>query len=435
MRVGMRLGQTSCHAVVLDGRLVVHRIAEVQRGTLAEAIDTAFTELSETFGNRISDVTIDVAEILEGWKLAQVIAIRISPRPPADAVHAIGLPERLAPFVSRTVHVRGGHDLRAHELAPLDEESLIGRLPEILAGNVKNVAITSVGSTATTKHETAIADAILSFDSDLKISISHDFYSNVFRDRDFTTILNSALMDAGEYMETMVDEIARLRLPAATISYMKNDAGRAPLSRLSVTPVHGLHPRWPARVLGAAVLAGVTEGDVVVRLDSEARVGRVRSGLPIARTLIRRGYGASLATNAAVVEQYSPSQLTWPRDASVVHELRGSSSLSLDDLLPTLTTREDTALVGCASAPLTEWIDRLEMVANETELNRLQHLAEEDAQSLVMQSGASPDLIKIVESSVFAMPYGNPGIVRIRVQAAGEPAPSDDEMFGLKASA
>jgi hypothetical protein len=84
-------------------------------------------------------------------------------------------------------------------------------------------------------------------------------------------------------------------------------------------------------------------------------------------------------------------------------------------------------------APLTAWIDRLETVSGRGDLKRVQNLAEEDAHSAAVQLGASPRQTHILKSNVYAMPYGNPGIVRIRVQAAGET--SADEAHVLPAAA
>ncbi|BAS14868.1 hypothetical protein AHiyo8_31710 [Arthrobacter sp. Hiyo8] len=62
----------------------------------------------------------------------------------------------------------------------------------------------------------------------------------------------------------------------------------------------------------------------------------------------------------------------------------------------------------------------METVSGRADLQLVQRRAEEDAESAAVQLGASPGLTRIIESNVYAMPYGNPGIVRIRVQAAGE---------------
>ncbi len=424
MRIGLRLQGTSCRTVVLDGHSVVSAADEVQGSTLAEAVDTAFEELRYELGaeiTKVTDITADVGRVLAARKLASVIAIRISPRPPADAFHVSGLPALVEPVVARTVHVGGGHDLRGRALAPLGLGAFLAELPDILSGDVRNVAITSVGSTASKDHETRIADAILSNDSEMRISISSDFYSTVFRDRDYTAILNSALMETGEDLAATLEAAGRRHFPSATMSFAKNDGGRAPLARLAVIPVHGLRPEPAIQILGAATLAGALDGEVVLCTDSGVSVGQIRGGVPATRSLIRQGYEASLASNAAVVEPYTADHPVRPAVPSVVADLRSARETPLPfGLVPTLVAAHDAAQVGSAVAPLTAWIDRLETVSGRADLQLVQRRAEEDAESAAVQLGASPGLTRIIESNVYAMPYGNPGIVRIRVQAAGE---------------
>jgi hypothetical protein len=423
MRIGLRLQGTICRTVVLDGRAVVSPANEVRAGTLAEALESALERLFREFGSDITDITADVGHLLAARKLAHVIAIRISPRPPADAFHVTGLPDLVEPAVTSTVHVSGGHDLRGRPLAPLGLAAFLAKLPDILSEDVRNVAITSVGSTASTDHETRIADAILSNDSEIRISISSDFYSSVFRDRDYTAVLNSALMETGEELAAMLAEAGERHFPSATLSFAKNDGGRAPLPRLSVVPVHGLRPEPAMRILGAATLAGVPDGEVVLCTESDVTVGHTRKGFPVARSLIRGGYEASLASNAALIEPYTANHPIRPDTPSVVADLRSQQDAPLPfGLNATLSLAQDAALVGCASAPLTTWIDRLATVSGQADLQQAQRLAEEDARSAAVQLGASPAQTRIIESNVFAMPYGNPGIVRIRVQAAGETA-------------
>jgi hypothetical protein len=420
MRIGLRLEGNNCRTVALDGRTVVSAAGEVRAGSLAEALEAALSGLSREFGTEITDITADVGRILSARELGRVVAIRISPRPPADAFHVTGLPALIEPVVTRTVHVGGGHDLRGRPLAPLGLEAFLVELPGILSGEIRNLAITSVGSTASTDHETRIADAILSNDSEMRISISSDFYSSVFRDRDHTAILNSALIETGEELAAMLEAAGRRHFPAATLSFARNDGGRSPLPRLAVVPVHGLRPEPAMQILGAATLAGVPDGEVVLCTDSGVSVGSTRRGLPAARSLIRQGYEASLASNAAVVEPYTANHPVRPGVPLVVADLRSMPEGPLPfGLVPTVAA-QDAALVGCAAAPLTAWIDRLETVSGRADLQLVQHRAEEDAESAAVQLGANPGLTHIVESNVFAMPYGNPGIVRIRVQAAGE---------------
>ncbi|WP_066289692.1 hydantoinase/oxoprolinase N-terminal domain-containing protein [Arthrobacter sp. B6] len=421
MRVGLRLEGTSCRTVVLDGLTVVSAGQEVHAGSLPEALESSLSGLRREFGSGITEITVDVGRVLGERKLADVVAIRISPRPPADAFHMTVLPPLVEPAVTRTVHVAGGHDLRGRPLAPLDLEGFLADLPGILSRDVRNVAVTSVGSTASSDHETRIADAILGNDRDIRISISSDFYSSVFRDRDYTAILNSALMQTGEDLAVMLEAAGRRQFPAALLSFAKNDGGRAPLSRLALAPVHGLRAEPAMGILGAATLAGIPEGEVILCTEAGAMVGHIHGGLPVARSLIRQGFDASLASNAAILEPYTAHHPVRADFPSVIADLRDSKDVALPfGLVPTLSAAQDAALVGSAAAPLTAWIDRLETVSGRVDLKRVQNLAEDDAHSAAVQLGATPGQTDIIESNVYAMPYGNPGIVRIRVQAAGE---------------
>ena len=337
MRVGLRLQGTSCRTVVLDGRTVVSAAREVHAGSLLEALESSLSVLRREFGSGITEITADVGRVLVERKLADVVAIRISPRPPADAFHMTVLPPLVEPAVTRTVHVRGGHDLRGRPLAQLDLEAFLADLPGILASDVRNVAITSVGSTASADHETRIADAILSNDRDMRISISSDFYSSVFRDRDYTAILNSALMETGEELAAMLEEAGRRQFPAAHLSFAKNDGGRAPLSRLALAPVHGLRAEPAMGILGAATLAGIPEGEVILCMEAGATVGHTRGGLPVARSLIRQGFDASLASNAAILEPFTAHHPVRTDIPSVIADVRERQETALPfGLVPTL---------------------------------------------------------------------------------------------------
>lgn len=434
MRIGLMLQGSSCRAVVLEGRSVVSVAEPREAGSLPETLDSVLSTLRLQFGSRITDVTADVGRVLAAAQPGDVVAVRVSPRPPSDQFHNTRLAAHIEPAVSRTVHVRGGHDLRGRPLAPLDLKAFLLELPSILAGGQRNVAITAVGSTASPEHETRIADAILSNNRDMRISISSDFYSSVFRDRDYTAVLNSALMESGEELAAMLEDAGRRHFPAATLSYARNDGGRAPLARLAVAPVHALRPEPAMAILGAATLGGLSDGEVVVSTDEGISVGAIRGGLPVAHSLIRQGYEASLATNAAIVEPYTANHPVRPDIPSVVADMRASQDAPLEHgLLPSLPGVRDLGLIGCAATPLTAWIDRLERVSGQAELQRVQHGAEEEARSAVVQLGASPTDTRIIESNVFAMPYGNPGIVRIRVRAAGGTSSSEEKTRSAQA--
>lgn len=418
MRIGLRLEGHACHGVMAAGAAVVETVAVTDAGSLVDAADQALEVLRRTGGAAVTEITFDVGRVLTSRPLSNVAVIRISPRPPADSFHTARLPRIVEGVASRIVHVRGGHDIRAHELASLDLAGFMKELPSIVGGH-RNVAITALGSTSTDVHEARIADAILAYDSGVGISISHDFFANAFQDRDFTTTLNSALMETGEYLATALEQLCRRHFPGAEPCFVKNDGGKARMRQLAATPVHALHSEPASRLLGLALLTGEQDAEIVMVDDMEAAVGAIRGGIPASTSRIKMRYEARLASNAAAVVDYTANYPLHPLAHAIVADLRKDRSESMPfGLDATISTDEDAALLGCAAAPWTAWIDRLESVANKEDLQRVQRLAEEDAKSIVIQSGASPEFTKIMESNAYALPYGNPGIVRVRVQAA-----------------
>jgi hypothetical protein len=187
-------------------------------------------------------------------------------------------------------------------------------------------------------------------------------------------------------------------------------------------------------ILGAATLGGLCDGEVVVCADEGVSVGTMRGGLPVARSLIPQGYEAGLASNAAIMEPYTANHPVRPDIPSVIVDARTSQDTPPEyGLLPTIPDARDLPLIGCAATPLTAWIDRLDRVSGQADLQRVQHRAEEEASSAAVQLGASPADTRIIESNVFAMPYGNPGIVRIRVQAAGGTSSPEEQALAAQA--
>lgn len=421
MRAGLRISNLSCEAVILDGNTVACSARVSTRGSIAETVEHLFFELGLDYANEVTDVTVDVGRVLASAQLDDVVAIRISPRPPADKYHSMGLPEMVRPVVVRTAHIRGGHDIHGHELSPLDIDSLTAQLPSLLEGPVRNIAVSAFGSTATNDHEARVADAILSRHSEKRVTISHDFYSNIFRDRDFTSILNSALLDTGQRVSETLEGLCRRHFPAARLAFAKNDGGRAPLNRLSTTPVHGLYPEPGMRLVGASLLAAAPDGEIIIGDDQGTTIGRVRTGIPVSSSMIRLGFEASIASNTAELTRHTTSHTRPTGTTTVVADLRSNSDTPLPNgLVSTMFPSEDLGLIGCAAAAWTAWVERLETVASATDLSVAQHRAEEDAMSAAIVFGADAALASIVESNVFALPYGDPDIVRVRVQAAGD---------------
>jgi len=427
MRVAMRLRGTACTTVVVDGLRVACRARESSRASLRSSLDEALERLRREFGPAgISDITVDVGQELAGAKRSSVLVVRISPRAPVDDSHVLRLPPAAAPSVTRIMYVAGGHDMRGRSLTSLALESFREQLSTLPSEDVAGVAITSVGSLVSPEHEMRAADAVLSLHGDARVCVSSDFPSRAFRDRESNAIVNSSLMRHGETVAALLREVGARHFPGIPLFFAKGDGGRESMARLPMLPISGLAPEPAMHVVGGAALAGVSDGEVALCTDDGVRIGRVSGGIPVERSASRRIDHRGVSSDTTLLNPLSENhelRATVPR---VVVDLRSARSKTLPlNLVPTLTTDHDTALVGAAVAPMTAWIDRMVTVSGRADLERAQRIAEDDAESAVVQLGASPAQTRIVQSTAYAMPYGDSNIIRIRVQAAEKPSALD----------
>ncbi|MFC4222457.1 hydantoinase/oxoprolinase N-terminal domain-containing protein [Lysinibacter cavernae] len=418
LRAGIRLSPSAFHYAITDGDACVAAGTRAGFTTLSDTVAAAFAEISSAAPRVVREATVDVSGVLETLTPAPVVAIRVSPRPP-DAMHAHQLPAQAADAVILSVHVKGGHDLRGQELTSLDLDGFREHIPAILSTGARAIAITGVGAMTTRDHETRIADELLEANSELHVTISHEFLSSSFVNRDYTAVMNAGLASAGAKLASMLELSCSRYLPKAELSHLKNDGGKAPVRRLAVTPIHALYSRWAAELCGVAFLASAPDGELVVSSDEGTSVSWMHSGLPLARSVVDEGSHLTIASNTAIRHPFTLNHRVPP----LIADLRGDTSQPLPFRLQSTFTLPDgleAVSVGCAIAPYTVWVDRFATAPDVDTLNRVLRAAEEDARSIVVHLGAEPTTASIIEANSFAVPFGNPDVVRLRVRAAGE---------------
>jgi hypothetical protein len=367
----------------------------------------------------LKSVTFDVGGLLRPDPSGRVLVLRISPRPPVDAVHTLATPDDLRSCVAASLTLRGGHDSQGREFRPLDLASLRNALSEHDTGNGVVAAITAVGSTGNPEHERRAADVILDLVPGARISLSHSFYAKAFRDRDYTTTLNASLLVRGEQLAERFDLVAAKLLPGVPVSFGLNDGGRAPIRLLGATPVHAVRATPALRVQGARQLADLDDGDVAIIDEDSAVVGHVQRGVPAAQGLVRRGDRPGLASNVGRVEQYSPRYVERANGPSAVVDSRFEPDLDRDESKISYA-RVDLGALGAAVAPLSVWSDSLRYASNSDELRRILRDVEEDLRSQCIHWGAGPESTRLIESSAVRTAYGSRDVVRVRVRVIGD---------------
>jgi hypothetical protein len=420
MRAGVRFDGTRCIVVVVDAD-GMPAAEHTQSFDPERGMNEIFGWLARLPGAALESVTVDVSALLQAERQKRVIAIRISPRPAVDEIHEMPVSAELADSVSHTLHVTGGHDMRGRPLRDLGVASLRDALHQASGDAELVAAVTAVGSIANPDHEQRAADVILEAFPDARISLSHDFFSSAFRDRDFTATANAALLQSGEQLAAGIERAAREQLPGAAVSFGLNDGGRAPIRRLGATPVHAIRAAAALRVQGARHLADVDEGDLVIIEDDAAVVGHVHNGVPAAHTVVKRGREPSLASNGARVDTYSPTMLSDLLSPAAVVDARADvSRMPPFTPAPGLRAGVDLGALGAAVAPLSSWSDYLGHASNATELQAVLRLTEEELRSQTIHWGAAPDCTRVVESNAYTLAYGSRNVVRIRVRVTGD---------------
>lgn len=419
MRAGVRLDRARWIAVVVDARGEIAAEHE-QSSDADDGVAEVLGWLARHAGHALQSVTFDVSAMLRPEEQPRVVAIRIAPRPAVDAIHELRVSPELAGSVRGTVHVAGGHDMRGRQLTDLGLAGLACELDSFGSGALV-ASVAAVGSIANPEHEERVADAILAAFPDARISLSHEFFSNALRDRDYTSTANAALLRSSERLAARIEQAAGRQLPGVAIAFGLGDGGRAPIRRLSTTPVHAMHAGTALCVQGARHLAGVEDGDLVVVSDDSTIVAHVHHGVPAANTLVKRGREPSLASNTARIDDHSPalhSELIAP--VAVVDARRADAAPGPGLPEPTIRAEVDLGALGAAVAPLSSWADYLGHATSAAGLQGVLRSTEEELLSQTIHWGAGPDATRVVESNAYTLAYGSRHVVRIRVRVIGD---------------
>ncbi|BAU30926.1 hydantoinase/oxoprolinase family protein [Microcella alkaliphila] len=420
MRAGIRLEKDRCSVVAVDGD---GEVAGEYSHSISQ--EDPFPELLDWIAHRsaaeIRSVTVDLGGLLAMERERQVVAVRISPRPAADPLHELPVPHDLRGSRLTVIDVAGGHDMRGRPLMDLDVGALAAALSGYPSETELVASVTAVGSVANPEHEQQAADALLSAFPFARVTLSNEFFSNSFRDRDYTAAVNACLVSSGDQLAAQIEQAARAHLPGALVYFAVSDGGRVPIRRLGATPVQALHASPALGLMGARHLAGVNEGEVVIVDDAGVRAGRVHEGVPATHTVIRRGREPALACNAARIDPYSPSLLGEPERPAAVIDSRSSDKVLLrSDLESTVRTRVDLTALGAAIAPLSAWSDFLGHASATDELDGWLRATQEDLRSQIVHWGAAPESTRVVESTAYTLAYGSRHVVRIRARVIGD---------------
>jgi N-methylhydantoinase A/oxoprolinase/acetone carboxylase beta subunit len=288
LRLGIDVGGTHTDAVIVDGDDTVLAKAKVPTsddvtGGIADAIGSVLDErgdLRARITHAMLGTTHATNAVLESAGLRPVAVLRIG----GPATHSVPplttWPSALRSAVAAGVAVvDGGFEVDGTELHPLDEAA-VARFFTSLVGRVEAVAITSVFSAVSDRHEQRSAEIARELLGEVSISLSHEIGTIGLIERENATVLNAALSG-------IVTDVAGALTAAMTAhalsprTYFAQNNGtlmaldfalRYPVLTVGCGPANSIR--------GAAQLSGCEDALVVDVGGTSTEVGALVKGFP-----------------------------------------------------------------------------------------------------------------------------------------------------------
>lgn len=288
LRLGIDVGGTNTDAVVLDGDDQLLAKAKVA-GTpdVTGGIDHAIAAVLATPGvdrARITHVMLGTTHatnaILERRDLGRVAVIRIG----SPATHAVrplfGWPEDLRQVLSvgETI-VGGGIEFDGRDLAPFDGEAVARFLGEV-GSKANGVAITSVFSPVSSRHELLAHEVVRRELGPIHVSLSHQIGSLGLLERENATVLNAALVGVAREVTAAVQSSLRAHHLNPVTYFAQNDGTLMALEYAIQYPVLTIGSGPANSIRGAGFLSRATDAVVLDVGGTSSDVGVLIGGFP-----------------------------------------------------------------------------------------------------------------------------------------------------------
>ncbi len=288
-RIGIDVGGTHTDAVLLDEENQV--ISETKSSTtddvmtgIYEAMHKVITE-ADVFRENIHYAMLGTTHctnaIVERKGLNEIAVVRIG-APATLAVKPLtGVPEDLKASLGKYVYlVRGGHEFDGREIAHLDEEHLY-KIANEVKGKVDSIAITSVFSPVSRKHEERARDIFTEvLGPEIAISLSSEVGSVGLLERENATILNASVVNVAKTAAKGFIRALENEGINAKVFFGQNDgtlmsvdyAVKYPIFTVACGPTNSLR--------GASYLGGLTDAIVVDIGGTTSDVGILVNAFP-----------------------------------------------------------------------------------------------------------------------------------------------------------
>ena len=288
MRIGIDVGGTHTDAVVLlDDQIVTSTkaltSADVMSG-VEDALDTVLGD-AELDLQQVELVMIGTTQftnaIVERRELAPTAAIRLGLPSGNELPPMIDWPEDIAEAVGRHCFMlHGGYLYDGRPLAPLDDAEIDDVIRELVARDIRNVAIAAAFSPMKPEPEVYVAERVRQAIPDANITLSHPFGRLGLVERENAAILNASLLPFADRVVASFVEAARRRGLTCPVFISQNDGTLMSAEFVREFPALTFASGPTNSLRGACRLTGLEDAIVVDIGGTTSDIGVLQNGFP-----------------------------------------------------------------------------------------------------------------------------------------------------------
>ena len=290
-RLGIDVGGTNTDAVVIDENLKL--VAGVKSPTTADVSGGIENSLrlvlqqpgvdKSRIGYAMLGTTHCTNAIVERKRLNRVGVLRIGKPATTSVCSMADWPQDLLDAMDvKSYLVEGGHEFDGREILPLEVGEIHKIAEEMKNNQVDSIAVISVFSPVTDKHEKRAAEILREhLGEDFPVSLSCEIGSLGFLERENATILNAALVDVARTTASgFVGALEREQIHNAHLYLGQNDGTLMSVDYATRYPIFTIACGPTNSIRGASFLTHERDAIVVDIGGTTTDVGVLVSGFP-----------------------------------------------------------------------------------------------------------------------------------------------------------
>jgi N-methylhydantoinase A/oxoprolinase/acetone carboxylase beta subunit len=288
LRIGIDVGGTNTHAVLMDGSRVVAKIQTPTTEDITSGIATALRDLLANAGtatDRIRAVMIGTTHftnaVIERRRLQPTACVRLGLPATAALPPMVDWPSELRATIGHHAYLcHGGNEFDGRPLSPFDADEVARAAADIAARGIRTIAVSSVFSPVNPEMEQRAAEILAAAIPGAAICLSSEIGRIGLLERENAAILDACLHDlAVATIAAFRAAIAALGVEA-TLYLTQNDGTLMSADAAERHPVLTFASGPTSSMRGAAFLSGLQDAMILDIGGTTSDVGALTRGFP-----------------------------------------------------------------------------------------------------------------------------------------------------------